>query len=136
MGFFGSTPEERAEKERKKREEEFAASPAGKARAAREAGMKIFQIDLPLSQTTGRTVAMLGAYASSSETQDYANVIQSIEEQGWHLEHVGYVFRLTGSETRDKLFASGQQEAVSGEIVGIYLFRAVDDQSVEAADYA
>jgi hypothetical protein len=27
--------------------------------------------------------------------------------------------------SRDKFFASGQQEAVTGEIVGIYLFRIV-----------
>ena len=138
MSFFNPTPEERTEKERKRAEKErkraekeqrridevFAASPAGQARSARIDGRTIFQIDVPLSQTTGRTVAMEGAYANSTKTEDYSMVIQSIEEEGWHLEHVGYVYRLTGSESRDKFFASGQQEAVSGEIVGIYIFRA------------
>lgn len=132
MGLFSSTPEEKAEKERRRAEEEarlaeaaFAASPAGQARAAKAAGMKIFQIDMPLSKTKGQTVAMVGAFAHSSKTIDYAHTIQSIEEEGWRLDHVGYVYRVTGSESRDKFMASGQQEAVSGEIVGIYIFRAI-----------
>lgn len=131
MGFFNPTPEERVAKEKKRAEEEsrraeaeFAASPAGQARAAKAAGMRIFQIDVPLSETKGYTVAMVGAFANSTKTQDYSNLIQSIEEEGWSLEHVGYVYRITGSESRDKFMASGQQEAVSGEIVGIYLFRS------------
>lgn len=131
MSFFNPTPEELAAKARKKAEEEkmrleaeFAASPAGQARDAKAAGMKIFQIDVPLSKTKGQTVAMIGAFAHSSKTLNYANVIQSIEEEGWHLDNVGYVYRVTGSESRDKFMASGQQEAVSGEIVGIYIFRS------------
>ena len=86
--------------------------------------MKIFQIDVPLSKTKGQTVAMVGAFADSTKTVDYSSSIQAIEEEGWRLEHVGYVYRITGSESRDKFLASGQQEAVSGEIVGIYIFRA------------
>jgi len=130
MRFFNPTPEERAEKERKRSEKEtrkaeaaFAASPAGQARAARTAGMKIFQIDVPLSRTKGFIAPMIGAFADKSATEDYSSTIQSIEEEGWCLEHVGYVYRITGSESRDKFLASGQQEAVSGEIVGIYIFR-------------
>lgn len=131
MGFFNPTPEElatkeirRAAKEKIRNKAEFAASPAGQARAAKSDGMKIFQIDVPLSQTKGYTVPMVGSYAESSETVNYANIIQSIEEEGWHLDHVGYVYRITGSVSRDKFMESGQQEAVSGEIVGIYIFRA------------
>ena len=132
MGFFNPTPEERAAKEkakaeaeRKKSEAAFAASPAGQARLAKRSGMKIFQIDLPLSKTKASTVAMIGAFADSTATLDCSRVIQSIEDEGWRLEHVGYVYRITGSESRDKFLASGQQEAVSGEIIGIYLFRLV-----------
>ncbi|CBE69323.1 MAG: hypothetical protein F9K13_12830 [Candidatus Methylomirabilis oxygeniifera] len=131
MGFFNPTPEERAEKERqrlekekRRRDEAFAASPAGQARAAKAAGMKIFQIDVPLSWTKGYTVAMVGAFTDSTKTSDYSRTIQAIEEEGWRLDHVGYVYRITGSESRDKFLASGQQEAVSGEIIGIYMFRA------------
>ena len=131
MGFFNPTPEERAAKakeeheaKRRRQEAEFASTPAGQARAAKTAGMKIFQIDVPLSKTKGVTVAMIGAFAQSSKTINYANVIQSIEDEGWRLDHVGYVYRVTGSVSRDKFLASGQQEAVHGEIVGIYIFRA------------
>lgn len=131
MGFFKKTPEERALLEQKKREEEkarqeraFAASPAGRARAARIAGLRIFQIDIPLSTTKGEAVALVGAFAHTSQTLNVASVIQAIEEEGWRLEHAGYIYRITGSVSRDKLLSSGQQEAVNGEIVGIYIFRA------------
>jgi hypothetical protein len=133
MGFFNPTPEERQAKATKKaadeqraREAQFNASPAGRARAEKSAGSKIFQIDAPLSRTTGRTVAMIGAYADSTKTKDYSTLIESIEAEGWRLDHVGYVYRVTGSVTRDKFMASGQQEATSGEIVGIYIFRATE----------
>lgn len=131
MGLFSSTPEEKAEKERNRREEEarradeaFAATPPGQARAARKSGATIFQVDIPLSKTTGETVAMVGAFARSTPTTDCSRLIQAIEAEGWRLEHAGYVYRVTGSVSRDKFLASGQQEAVHGEIVGIYLFRA------------
>lgn len=131
MSFFNPTPEERAEKTRRKAEEQqqalesiFNSSPAGRARAEKLAGSKIFQIDVPLSRTTGRTVAMIGAYADSTKTKDYSSLIESIEAEGWRLDHVGYIYRITGSVSRDKFLASGQEEATSGEIVGIYIFRA------------
>jgi len=132
MGLFKTTPEEREAKDRKKLEESkrkkeaaFARTPAGQARAAKAAGMKIFQIDIPLSKTKASTVAMVGAFASSTKIEDYSGTIQAIEDEGWRLDHVGYIYRITGSESRDKFLASGQQEAVSGEIVGIYIFRAI-----------
>jgi len=140
MSLFKSTPEEHARREQRKeekrkkaaeaekarQEKEFNDSPAGKARAAKKAGMKIFQIDMPLSKSKAFTLPMLGAYSNKSKAKDYSNLIQAIEEEGWHLEHVSYVFRWTGSESRDKFLASGQQESVSGEIIGIYIFRAME----------
>jgi len=132
MGFFKKTPQEQMAKElqkleeqRRKKEEAFAKSPAGRARATKAAGMKIFQIDIPLSKNEAHTVAMVGAFANSTKIEDYASTIQAIEDEGWRLDHVGYVYRITGSESRDKFLASGQQEAVRGEIVGIYIFRVV-----------
>jgi hypothetical protein len=132
MGLFKTTPEEREakrrkrlEKEKRKKEAAFAKTPAGRARSAKASGMKIFQIDIPLSKTRAFTLAMEGAFADSTEVEDYSSTIQAIEDEGWRLEHVGYVYRITGSESRDKFWASGQQEAMSGEIVGIYIFRAI-----------
>jgi hypothetical protein len=57
--------------------------------------------------------------------RDFSNEIEAIESEGWHLEHAGYVYRMTGSVSRDKLLSSGQQEAIHGEVLGIYIFRAV-----------
>jgi hypothetical protein len=51
------------------------------------------------------------------------DVLGQIEELGWHLEHASWVFMATGESSRDKFLASRQQTVVSGEVVGIYLFR-------------
>lgn len=115
---------ERQAQEERRRAEEFARSPAGQARAAAKAGAQIFQIALPLSETRASVVAMLGAFTNASD-HEQSGTLDSIEAEGWRLEHAGYVFRMTGSESRDKFMASGQQQAVSGEIIGIYVFRLV-----------
>lgn len=60
-------------------------------------------------------------------THDPTSVIDAIEAEGWHLEHAGYLFRETGSVSRDKFLSSGQTASVTGEIVGIYLFRVRTD---------
>jgi hypothetical protein len=148
MGLFSKTPEEIAKREASKREEaeqrdvekreaekrrlaeEFAKTPAGQARAARAAGTRTFQLSLPLSQTTGHTVAMMGAFATTTSAQ-HASTIDSVEAEGWRLEHAGYVYRVTGSVSRDKFLASGQQEAVHGEIVGVYIFRVTETGVVQ-----
>lgn len=138
MSFLKSTPEDLERKEQRRAEKQeraaaaeaakcekaFLKTPPGRARTARQSGMKIFQIDMPLSQSKAHIEPMIGAFTRKEKTADYANMIQAIEEEGWRLENVGYVFRWTGSETRDKFLASGQQESVSGAIIGIYIFRA------------
>jgi len=64
---------------------------------------------------------------TTSETTDHTSILDAIEEHGWHLEHVNYVFRMTEIVSRDKFLSSGQQEAVSGEVLAIYLFRMGKD---------
>jgi hypothetical protein len=96
--------------------------PVLQARLALDAGSKIFQVSLPLS----KTAAMVGALTpatTATKTAEHGSVLDAIESVGWRLEHANYVYRVTGSISRDKLLSSGQQEAVSGEIVGIYIFR-------------
>jgi len=129
MGIFRSSPEELAAYEKEQRDEdqrniddEFWRSPVGQARAAWDAGAKLFQTALELSSTEGHVVAMQGAYATT-DTKDHTSALDSIEAEGWWLEHAAYVYRVTGSVSRDKFLSSGQQEAVHGEIVGIYIFR-------------
>ena len=55
---------------------------------------------------------------------DQPHVLEQIEAEGWHLEHIGYVFQETGAVSRDKLLSSGQVQQVTGQIIGIYLFRS------------
>lgn len=98
MGFFKQSPEEKAAKEKQrlereaeeerkrierqkqKDEDQFAASPAGRARAAKASGASIFQIDLPLSRTTATVIPLGDAYGQSSRTADYASTIEAIEK--------------------------------------------------------
>ena len=91
------------------------------ARAAHAAGARLFQIALRLSETTGVAVP-LGTVAAT-HSRAHSAVRGAIEAEGWHLNHAGDVFRALGSVSRDKLFSSGQGEAISGEIIGIYVFR-------------
>jgi hypothetical protein len=50
-------------------------------------------------------------------------VLGHIEEIGWRLEHVGYVFVETGVNERSKVFTAGAVSRTSGYVEGIYLFR-------------
>ena len=129
------TPEEKAERQRQKQnaeverqrmkeEEQFRATPIGQARSAREAGAQIFQIDLSVSTTSGWSNFSFGTWVSSSAARSAAGLIERIESEGWKLENVGYVYRVTGSVSTGKLLGSGEREVNSGEIVGIYIFRA------------
>ena len=128
---------ERAKEETRRQQQNEAAwrafwnSPQGRARAARDAGEKFFQISLDISQTERTVTSVL---SGSPETKTRAaggqlHVLEAIESEGWKLEHVGYVFQETGSVSRDKFLSSGQTEQVTGRVVGIYLFRAITDAS-------
>jgi hypothetical protein len=50
-------------------------------------------------------------------------LLTAIEAEGWEFVEAGYIFRQTGGASRDKFMASGQQIAVMGDTVGVYLFR-------------
>jgi hypothetical protein len=109
----------------------FRASPAGRARTARELGHQLFQISLPLTATertawgvfSGGTAGSDALAMRTTSVADHPDVLESVEREGWRLEHAGYVFQETGSVSRDKLLSSGQTASVTGAIVGIYLFR-------------
>jgi hypothetical protein len=97
-----------------------AASPAQQARAAKSAGMKIFQINLPIIKKRG-LVTMLNAQ-DDTKPQEYSNVIQSIEKEGWHFDHVDRTYRIIGSVSRDNSLTNWQEKAISTEIVGVHIF--------------
>ena len=105
------------------------------ARAAYENGRKVFQYIEVLTATTGDVIPMVGAFTSDehgplglqaalgADAKAKEPAIEQIERAGWRLEDAGYVFQQTGSVSRDKFLASGQQEAVSGRVLGVYTFR-------------
>ena len=136
---FGKTAEQKAAEQQEKalrdaqREEErarkeFLASPVGQATKAKEEGQGFFEIQLKVgSSQRDSTVFGGNNFAlSRTKTQTHAGTLAAIESVGWRLEHVGHVFVVTSESSRDKFLASGQQTAVSGETIGIYLFRNCD----------
>ena len=138
MPFFMSAKEKRERdkekldvrrRERKRREEEaFRRTPKGIARTAKEEGRKVFQYVEKLSETVGETIPMIGAFTSGQQSEGVIiSAIEDIESEGWILINDNYIFQLTGSVSRDKFLSSGLEEAASGQLIGIYTFRAVDE---------
>ena len=143
---FGKTVEqkaaEQAEREAKQAEREaqqaqeraeqahreFLASPVGQATTAKEQRQGFFEIQLQVGSSQRDSTVWGGnnTHYSKTSVQSHAGTLAAIESIGWHLEHVGYVFVVTGESSRDKFMASGQQTAVSGITMGLYLFRNTD----------
>jgi hypothetical protein len=100
------------------------ASPVGQARTAHEAGDTFFPFAAPISETNRTVMAVLGGSKDTRKSETtHGDVLGEIEKEGWQLEDVGYVFEQTGSVSRDKFASSGQTASVTGNIVGVYLFR-------------
>lgn len=111
---------------------EWLASPLGKATTAKEHDQEFFEVQLEVGRH--RREAMWGSadYSASDETISSAEVLAEIERLGWRLEHVGYLFKMTGQSSSERVFLSGEETAVSGVSVGIYLFR--NNRTVPAPD--
>ena len=144
---------------RKRREEEekrrraWEATDHGRAHVDYDAGEMFFQVQRVISVTKAGVFILMGASTTSEEVDKSAQggsgfmgsivdaaaasidnlpisqTLAAVEGIGWRLAHVGYTYRETYSESRDKFLASGQQIATAGEIVAIYLFRRATGQS-------
>lgn len=117
-----------AEKQAASQEAAFRKTPVGLATTAKERDEGFFEIQLTVGSSR-RDSTVWGTNTTSlgrNKTRTYTGLLSEIEAVGWRLEHVGYVFIVTAESSRDKFLASGQQTAVSGETVGIYLFRNAD----------
>ena len=65
-----------------------------------------------------------GASQSTSTRRFQAmDILGKIEEPGWHLQDVGYVFVEMGELSRSKVMPSGAVSRTQGYVEGIYLFR-------------
>jgi hypothetical protein len=104
----------------------YLVSPVGQADTARERGDRFFQISLKESEVKGQSTDW--NYSQSTTTtrvHGATDILGQIEELGWHLEHVGYVFVETGAVDRNKAFSGGTVTRTDGYVQGTYLFRAV-----------
>lgn len=112
----------------RKRKREWAASPQGKARAAKHQQQRWFQVAVPIQETTrSSNSAMLGTVSTVTDAQhEQGLAIELVEDEGFELWQAGFVFQETGSITRDKLLSTGQSGQTTGVVVGVYLFRATD----------
>jgi hypothetical protein len=135
MALFNQKTEEEKQRERWTKEEEqrakaereaqakYLATPVGKAEVAYHAGQMFFQLTTNISHVEGQSSDW--NYSQSTRTRRFnaTDTLGQIEEMGWHLEHVGYVFVETGEVARTKALSSGSVSRTQGYVEGIYLFR-------------
>ena len=69
-----------------------------------------------------RKNALMGDTGSHTK-KDFTGILSEIEKIGWRLVHVGYYFMITGETSRAKVLSQGENTAVSGKTMGVYLFR-------------
>lgn len=99
--------------------------PRERARAARASGERFFELQLEVAESS-RDVRFLAADSGQRTERRHGRMLGEVESEGWCLEDVGYVFVPTGQSSRQKVLGTGESVAVSGVVVGIYLFRAAD----------
>lgn len=119
---FGKTQEQKDEEARQKAAAAYAESPVGRAEAAKARGDLFFQIEIEINSVSGTS----GLGSSTGRVRQHGgrpDVLGQIEDAGWRLEHVGYVFIETGSTSTNRAFGTGQGVVVKGFTQGIYLFR-------------
>jgi len=131
--FGAKSEEERAadsaakeEREKEKAHQQWLITPIGMATSAKEQGNGFFEIELEIGSSR-RHVSFGTADFGRHKKQDFTGLLSQIENVGWKLEHVGYYFMITGETSRDKFLASGQNTAVNGKTMGVYLFRNIEN---------
>jgi hypothetical protein len=83
-------------------------------------GDEVLQLAIPLDQQSGQ-VGPDGGY-TSSQNWEVSSELNQVVNQGWSLLSAAVVFVPTSQVSRDKFVTSGQQLAVSGQVVGYYVF--------------
>lgn len=119
------TEEEKAAEAASKQRAAYLVTPVGQAEAAKERGDAFFQFEHDVA-TLGGAASAFGSSANTVMSRKRPDVLGQIEEIGWHLEHVGYVFIETGSTSTNRVFSTGQGTVTRGMVRGMYLFRNTD----------
>ncbi len=121
MGLFKSA-EEKEGAAQAAAERAFWTSPTGQARLAHQRGDVVFQLAMPLLSQKAVIVPLAGGTSVGTE-KDWTAELNDVVREGWDLVNGSTVFVQTGQESRDKMMASGQNVAISGQVVGYYLFK-------------
>lgn len=112
--------------------EAFLATPAGRARLAFERGDQLLQYSAPAMTQKAIIVPMVGSN-TTSRTADSTAILNSVCNEGWELVNGSFVFVETGQQSRDKFLSSGQNVAVSGTVMGYYIFHRSESSKRETA---
>jgi hypothetical protein len=121
--------QERQAEEARKRAA-FLATPVGAATAAKKEGLAFLEVQLEVGGHVGS--AGFGSTQGRRTLASSATTLGEIEQLGWRLEHVSYIFMITGETSTARVFVSGEATAVSGVTVGVYLFRNTDGPAPKA----
>jgi len=112
---------EQARAKEQRQREAFLATPIGAAIHAMEQRQRFFEVQLEVGRHTGS--AGFGAAEGHHTTSSSAATLEEIEKLGWRLENAGYYFMITGETSTHRIMVSGEETAINGVTVGVYLFR-------------
>jgi hypothetical protein len=112
---------ERRAREAERARAEFMATPVGAATVAMEKGQTFFEVQLEVGGHTGS--AGFGSADGRRHAYSSAAILGRIEKLGWRLEHASYFFMVTGETSSKHMLVSGDETAISGVTIGVYLFR-------------
>lgn len=90
------------------------------AKSARESGRLFYTAQVNLGGMERRP---FGPYEATGG-EDASGVLEVIERAGWHLEHAGYVYQ----PLKQKATAFTGQALMTGQILGVYTFRRVEQE--------
>ena len=102
------------------------------ARDAFARGDEVLQLAISLNQQSSHVGPDGGQ--TSSHGWDASNELNSVTKQGWSLVAASVVFVPTSETSRDKFWLSGQQVAISGQVVGYYVFKRDETKKVESTE--
>jgi hypothetical protein len=107
-------------------EAQWWASPVGLATAAKQRGDGFFHLEVEMSRLKGGASAFGSSQNKMRTIGGRPDFLGQIEQVGWRLEHVGYVFVETGSTSTNRVISTGQGVVTRGVVQGMYLFRNTD----------
>jgi hypothetical protein len=94
------------------------------ATAARNRGERFFEFEIELGHVGGDS--RWGSSDGTIRWTPQAYVIGQIEECGWQLVDVGYVYVSTGAQSSNRVIRTGEGTVERGTVAAIYLFRRTE----------